>query len=172
MIKVFDTVKEFEDYSINGLKSGELCYVSEDKTAHFKTDNAELPSDNSVCPGPEYSELNLNVFSTYPGSNNKGFYYGISAQVGKTIEVFNPDHFNIAVGQGEMVVNPEDGSQFGPVILQNGVVASDNAGNPIEHIYLTLAPEWKYAYETYSFAIEYHNNSGLPLTGKIYYRIF
>jgi len=41
MIKVFDTTKEFETYSAGGLKSGELCYVAEDKTAHFRTNNID-----------------------------------------------------------------------------------------------------------------------------------
>lgn len=41
MIKVFDTTSEFETYSAGGLKSGELCYVAEDKTAHFRTNNID-----------------------------------------------------------------------------------------------------------------------------------
>jgi hypothetical protein len=36
MIKIFDTTQDYETYSANGLKSGELCYVAEDKTAHLE----------------------------------------------------------------------------------------------------------------------------------------
>ena len=41
MIKVFDTINDFLSYSASGLKSGELCYVAEDKTAHFRTNNID-----------------------------------------------------------------------------------------------------------------------------------
>lgn len=41
MIKVFDKTKEYEHYSQGGLISGELCYVEEDKTVHFRTNNID-----------------------------------------------------------------------------------------------------------------------------------
>lgn len=37
MIKVFDKTKEYEAYSLNGINSGELCYVKEDKSADRKS---------------------------------------------------------------------------------------------------------------------------------------
>lgn len=41
MIKVFDKSKEYETYSANGINSGEVCYVKEDKSAHFRTNNID-----------------------------------------------------------------------------------------------------------------------------------
>jgi hypothetical protein len=57
MIKVFDTTKEFETYSADGLKSGELCYVTEDKTAHFRTNNIDgVDKDYNMSEGGGSSE--------------------------------------------------------------------------------------------------------------------
>jgi hypothetical protein len=79
MIKVFDTVKEFEDYSINGLKSGELCYVSEDKVAHFKTNSLEdvVPEEDN-----QYTEAVI--------SQGAGVHLNIKP--GDSFEVYNPEH--------------------------------------------------------------------------------
>jgi hypothetical protein len=41
MIKVFAKSKEYETYAANGINSGEVCYVAEDKSAHFRTNNID-----------------------------------------------------------------------------------------------------------------------------------
>ena len=41
MIKVFDKTTEYEAYSLNGINSGEVCYVKQDKSAHFRTNNID-----------------------------------------------------------------------------------------------------------------------------------
>lgn len=41
MIKIFNKTADYETYSTNGINSGELCYVKEDKSAHFRTNNID-----------------------------------------------------------------------------------------------------------------------------------
>lgn len=41
MIKIFNKTADYETYSANGINSGELCYVKEDKSAHFRTNNID-----------------------------------------------------------------------------------------------------------------------------------
>lgn len=82
MIKVFDTTQEFADYSQNGLKIGELCYVAEDKTAHFKTTGIdEVPAEDDN----QYTEFNISTASSIHLAVNSG----------DSFEVYNPDHVQI-----------------------------------------------------------------------------
>lgn len=79
MIKVFDTVKEFEKYSQEGLKNGELCYVAEDKVAHFKTNNLE---DVVTEEDNKYNEVIIR--------QGDGVHININA--GDSFEIYNPEH--------------------------------------------------------------------------------
>lgn len=61
MIKVFDTTQDYEIYSADGLKSGEFCYVAEDKTVYFRTNNIDgedkVYDTGGGSDEPEYNEL-------------------------------------------------------------------------------------------------------------------
>lgn len=93
MIKVFDTTKEFETYSADGLKSGELCYVTEDKTAHFRTNNIDgVDKDYNMSEGggssePEYNELTITVDP-----------YILNCSLGDSYEIYNPNNVALQLG--------------------------------------------------------------------------
>lgn len=88
MIKVFDTTNEFETYSTGGLKSGELCYVAEDKTAHFRTNNIDGEDKvYDMSEGSGSSEPELTWVQATPNAN----YYNIKMvdglEIGKTYRI-------------------------------------------------------------------------------------
>lgn len=39
MIRVFDTLEKFEAYTANGMVSGDLYYVKQNGSVHFRTNN-------------------------------------------------------------------------------------------------------------------------------------
>jgi hypothetical protein len=178
MIKVFDTTSEFETYSAGGLKSGELCYVAEDKTAHFRTNNIDgIDKEYDMSEGggsdePEYTALNLNTFTV--DSRGKNFSTMITATVGQTIEIYNPNHLNFQVGQGEYYIDPVTGELSNlPTMYQNGISTYDpNFGNYLEHLYVQNAPNnMEGGYSENGFCIGYYSQAGTPVDGVIYYRI-
>jgi len=84
MIKVFDTTKEFETYSADGLKSGELCYVTEDKTAHFRTNNIDgVDKDYNMSEGGG-SSVSTDTKITI-GFRNTGNLYGLQFILGNSV---------------------------------------------------------------------------------------
>lgn len=75
MIKVFDKTNEYEAYSLNGINSGELCYVKEDKSAHFRTNNidgTDKTYDLSEGGGSVSTGTKITI-----GFRNVGNLYGI-----------------------------------------------------------------------------------------------
>jgi hypothetical protein len=40
-MKCFKTKQEYETYAIGGLKSGDICYVVEDNSVHFRTNKID-----------------------------------------------------------------------------------------------------------------------------------
>jgi hypothetical protein len=210
MIKVFDKSKEYETYSLNGINSGELCYVKEDKSAHFRTNNIDGSDKtynmsegeggsanlttlevtengtynttgtdydgysevtvNVAAPTPEYTTVNLNTFD----GNGSNFSTMITATVGKTIEVYNPNHLFFQVGQGQPNINPSTGESDGYVIYQNGIASYDYINDSyLEHLYVTNAPNtMEGGYSDYGFCIGYYSQAGTPVNGVIYYRVF
>ena len=46
MIKVFETIKDYNTYAPNGLPSGEMGYVIDDKSVHFRTNNIDGETKN------------------------------------------------------------------------------------------------------------------------------
>ena len=177
MIKVFDTKQDYQTYSGGGLKSGELCYVAEDKTAHFRTNNIDgVDKDYNMSEGggsdePEYNELNLNTLPAK--SDGKNFSTMITATVGQTIEIYNPNHLSFQVGQGQPAMNIMTGDIDGYQINQNGINSYDNMNdNYLEHLYSQNAPNiFEGSYSDYGFAITYYSQAGTPIDGVIYYRI-
>lgn len=240
MIKVFDKVKDFEDFSYLGMKSGNLYYVTEDKSVHFKTNNIDgidkeynigvgndivpegniaiiqngenidvteyatasvnvpipdgyiVPSGsttitengenidiaqyatitvNVAAPTPEYTAVNLNTFTVDSYGHN--FSTMITATLGQTIEVYNPNHLIFSVGQGGYLINPSTGDLDAPSINQNGISSYDNINdNYLEHLYVTNAPNtMEGSYSDYGFYIGYYSQAGTAVDGVIYYRI-
>lgn len=131
MIKVFDTTKEFETYSADGLKSGELCYVAEDKTAHFRTNNIDgidkdyNMSEGGSAPTPTYSELTF-----INGMCENGT---ISCQDGDCFEIYNPNggHLWIGIYSSTEIINAPIGYQGNNehfYITCNSMKGFDNRG--------------------------------------------
>jgi hypothetical protein len=213
MIKVFNTLSEYNTYVEGGLVSGDLYYVKEDDSVHFQTNNidGELavydfapdsgesefvpvlvdatftangtydPADyeatgfdtvtvNVAAPTRQYTALNLNTFD----GNGSNFSTMITATVGQTIEIYNPNHLSFAVGQGQYSINPETGEPDAPSIFQNGISSYDYINdNYLEHLYVTNAPNTQEgSYSDYGFAITYYSAAGTPIDGVIYYRVF
>ena len=179
MIKVFDTTQDYETYSAGGLKSGELCYVAEDKTAHFRTNNIDgIDKEYDMSEGegggsdePEYTTLNLNTFTVDSYGHN--FSTMITATVGQTIEVYNPNHLIFTVGPGDYTIDPSTGDLGAPYISHNGISSYDNINdNVFEYLYVTNAIETQNNfYSNYGFCIGYYSQAGTPVDGVIYYRI-
>ena len=46
MVKVFDTISDFEAYVLGGMVAGDLYYVKEDKSVHFRTNNIDGSDKN------------------------------------------------------------------------------------------------------------------------------
>lgn len=215
MIKVFNTLSEYNTYVEGGLVSGDLYYVKEDDSVHFQTNNidGELavydfapdsgesefvpvlvdatftangtydPADydatgfdtvtvNVAAPTPQYTAVNLNTLTA--DSSGKSFSTLITATVGKTIEIYNPNHLTFAVGQGQPGMNPMTGDIDGYTIFQNGISTYDYINdNYLEHLYVTNAPNTQEgSYSDYGFAITYYSAAGTPIDGVIYYRVF
>jgi hypothetical protein len=128
-------------------------------------------SEGGGSDEPEYTELNLNTFTV--DSSGKSFSTMITATVGQTIEIYNPNHLTFVVGQGQPVINPMTGDIDGYQIYQNGIGSYDymNA-NYLEHLYAQNAPNnMDGNYSEYGFCIGYYSQAGTPVDGVIYYRI-
>lgn len=176
MIKVFDTTQDYEIYSADGLKSGDFCYVAEDKTAYFRTNNIDgedkVYNTGGGSDEPEYTELNLNTLTA--DSSGKNFSTMITATVGQTIEIYNPNHLPFNVGHGNYPIDPMTGDLSNAAsIYQNGISSYDNINdNYLEHLYVTNAPNiMEGSYSEYGFCIGYYSQAGTPIDGVIYYRI-
>jgi len=182
MIKIFNKTADYETYSANGINSGELCYVKEDKSAHFRTNNIDGTdktydmSEGGGSTEPEYTELNLNTLTVH--SDGKNYSTLITATLGQTIEIYNPNHLTFSVGQGQPGINPVDGEIDGYVIFQNGICSTNDTGTNdtdiiyLEHLYVQNAPNiWERVCSENGFAITYYSAAGTPIDGVIYYRI-
>lgn len=116
MIKVFKTTNEYDNYVEGGMVAGDLYYVIEDKSVHFRTNNINGEdseydmSEGGSTPEPQYTEATLGN--------------GISANKGDSFEVYNPNHTSI-------MVFSSDGS---------GNASSGIVGN-YEHIYFTVGEQ-------------------------------
>jgi len=177
MIKVFNSKNEYDNYTQGGLVAGDLYYVLADGSVHFRSNNIDGEDkvydkgDGGSAPEPEYTELNLNTFTV--NSSGKNFSTMITATVGKTIEVYNPNHLAFALGQGGYPVNPSTGELDAPAINQNGISSYDTLNdNVLEHLYVCNAPNtMEGAYSDFGFCISYYSAAGTPVDGVIYYRI-
>jgi hypothetical protein len=178
MIKVFNDAQEYNAYVQGGLTAGDLYYVLDDGSVHFRTNNIDGEDkvydkgDGGSTPEPQYTELNLNTSQAQ--SDGKNFYTLISATVGQTIEIYNPNHLTFTVGQAGPYINPTTGEIDGYIIYQNGISSKDGNGTiNLEHLYVQNAPnnfEGSYSYD--GFCISYYSAAGTPTDGVIYYRIF
>jgi hypothetical protein len=177
MIKVFNNTQEYNTYTQGGLVAGDLYYVLENGSVHFRTNNIDgedkvYDKADEGSSEPEYTTLNLNTLTVNSGGKN--FSTIIPATVGQTIEVYNPNHLVFAVGQGQPNLNPATGDIDGYIISQNGIAPYNyNDDNYLEHLYTQNAPNnFEGSYSEYGFCITYTNNTGTPIDGLIYYRIF
>lgn len=177
MIKVFNSKNEYDNYTQGGLVAGDLYYVLADGSVHFRSNNIDGEDkvydkgDGGSKPEPEYTELNLNTLTVH--SDGKTFSTLITGTVGKTIEVYNPNHLNFQVGQGQPNINPSTGESDGYVIYQNGIASYDYINDSyLEHLYVCNAPNtMEGSYSDYGFTITYYSAAGTPVDGVIYYRI-
>lgn len=177
MIKVFNDAQEYNSYVQGGLTAGDLYYVLDDGSVHFRTNNIDgtdkvYDKGDGGSDEPEYTELNLNTLTA--DSSGKNFFTMITATVGQTIEVYNPNHLLFSIGQGQPIINPSTGDADGYTIYQNGispyVYSSDNY---LEHLYVQNAPNtMEGGYSEYGFYIGYYSQAGTPTDGVIYYRVF
>lgn len=88
MIKVFDTTQDYEAYSANGLKSGELCYVAEDKTAHFRTNNINgIDKEYDMSEGGGSDEPELTWVQAISNTNYHNIKMVDSLEIGKTYRI-------------------------------------------------------------------------------------
>lgn len=96
MIKVFKTTNEYDNYVEGGMVAGDLYYVIEDKSVHFRTnningeDNEYDMSEGGSAPTPTYSELTF-----VNGMCEDGV---ISCQDGDCFEIYNPNGGHLWVG--------------------------------------------------------------------------
>ena len=74
MIKIFNKTADYETYSANGINSGELCYVKEDKSAHFRTNN--IDGTDKTYDLSEGGSVSTDTKITI-GFRNTGNLYGI-----------------------------------------------------------------------------------------------
>lgn len=177
MIKVFNNTQEYNSYATNGLQSGDLYYVLDDGSVHFRTNNIDgedkvYDKGDGGSSEPEYTELNLNTLTA--DSSGKNFSTMITATIGQTIEVYNPNHLNISVGPGQPTISPSTGENDGYDIMQNGISSYDNLNDSyLEHLYVQNAPNTQDGYYSdYGFCIGYYSQAGTPVDGVIYYRVF
>ena len=88
MIKIFNKTADYETYSANGINSGELCYVKEDKSAHFRTNNIDGEdktydmSDGGSTPEPE-----LNWEQATPNASFYNAKMVDGLEIGKTYRI-------------------------------------------------------------------------------------
>ena len=75
MIKIFNKTADYETYSANGINSGELCYVKEDKSAHFRTNNID-GEDKTYNMSEGGGSVSTSTKITI-GFRNTGNLYGI-----------------------------------------------------------------------------------------------
>jgi len=176
MIKVFNSKNEYDNYTQGGLVAGDLYYVLADGSVHFRSNNID-GTDKVYDKGdggsaPQYTELNLNTFTI----DSSGHYFStmITATVGQTIEVYNPNHLNIQVGQGNYYIDPTSGEISNvPSIYQYGISSQNYNGSiSLEHLYVQNAPNnMEGSYSENGFCIMYYSEAGTPVDGVIYYRI-
>ena len=175
MIKVFNNTQEYNSYVQGGLTAGDLYYVLDDGSVHFRTNNID-GEDKVYDKGdgggsePQYTELNLNTFTYMDGWYK--FTKGIEAVKGKSIEVYNPNHFDIVVGLGDLTPHPATGDMVGPLITSDFLSSKQNDNTYVEHLYLTNADYDNYTTAQPYFVIELESQTDTPIDGVIYYRIF
>lgn len=123
MIKVFNDTQEYNSYVQGGLTAGDLYYVLDDGSVHFRTNNIDgedkvyNKGDGGSAPEPQYTEATI----------GNGESVMIGANKGDSFEVYNPNHTNI-------MVFSSDGSN-----MSSGIV-----GN-YEHIYFTVGEQCPWA---------------------------
>lgn len=69
MIKVFDTVEKFEGYTANGMISGNLYYVTENESVHFRTNNINGIDTSYNIGGESGTAPTGNITITENGDN-------------------------------------------------------------------------------------------------------
>ena len=122
MIKVFNTESQFEAYTANGMQSGDLYFVTENESVHFRTNNIDgtdtsynignsggtTPTGNITITEngenidvAQYATATVNVQPPQPtyteatiGPNSD---VSVPCVEGDTFEVYNPNHSYIMV---------------------------------------------------------------------------
>ena len=97
MIKVFNNTQEYNTYTQGGLVAGDLYYVLENGSVHFRTNNIDgedkvydKADEGGTIPTPTYSELTF-----INGVCENGT---ISCQDGDCFEIYNPNNGHLWVG--------------------------------------------------------------------------
>lgn len=88
MIKIFNKTADYETYSANGINSGELCYVKEDKSAHFRTNNIDGEDKTyNMSEGGSTPEPELTWVQATPNANYYNMKMVDGLEIGKTYRI-------------------------------------------------------------------------------------
>lgn len=88
MIKIFNKTADYETYSANGINSGELCYVIEDKSAHFRTNNIDgTDKTYDMSEGGGSSEPELTWEQATPNASYYNTKMVDGLEIGKTYRI-------------------------------------------------------------------------------------
>lgn len=126
MIKVFKTTNEYDNYVEGGMVAGDLYYVIEDKSVHFRTNNIngedneydmseggggtiptgniEITQNGTNIDVAQYATATVNVSAPTPTYSELTFINGecenhtISCQDGDCFEIYNPNGGHLWIG--------------------------------------------------------------------------
>lgn len=100
MVKVFDTISDFEAYVLGGMIAGDLYYVKEDESVHFRTNNIDGSDKNyGVGVGDDLVPTG-NIALTENGTNIDVAEYATAS-----VNVPIPDGYIVPTGNLEISAN-------------------------------------------------------------------
>jgi hypothetical protein len=151
MIKVFDTESQFEAYTANGMQSGDLYFVNENESVHFRTNNID-GSDTSYNIGNSGGTTpSGNITITENGDNIDVAQYATATvnvqppQPTYTEATIVPNEYNVEVpcvaGDTFEVYNPNHKKIWVYCVDSNGENTSGGICGNYEKIYLTVGDQ-------------------------------
>lgn len=113
MVKVFDTISDFNAYVLGGMIAGDLYYVKEDESVHFRTNNIDgsdtdysMSAEGGVAPTPE-PELEWETLS----GNNLEMTIGTTYVFKTNVAGVCMWHLGIDTSGDGVIDNVDDASQ-------------------------------------------------------------
>lgn len=74
MIKVFETTEDYNIYAPNGLPSGEIGYVKDDESVHFRTNNIDGETKNYSFTQTKQVEMTQAQYDALGTKDNNTIY--------------------------------------------------------------------------------------------------